>query len=176
MLSCLWGATPLSIKIFEGHYGCDFCFLSTYAYCTCSEYLNMGREENDVVRISPVKMTVKRKFVIFVLSQKECVCVCVCGGGGDIRYSVTLSTKSVCGGTCPFCPPPNNTHELYTFSVWLYDVRHMVKDHSYNMNGNPLLPLHGLLCPIEGARCSSVVTAFAHLELFLVPASAPRLV
>ena len=58
---------------------------------------------------------------------------------------------------------------------------HMVKDHSNSERGNSLLP---------GARCSSVVRAFAHgamgrqinpswgepIELFLVPASAPRLV
>ena len=61
----------------------------------------------------------------------------------------------------------------------------MVKDHSNSERRNPLPPLHG-----EGARCSSVVRAFAHgamgrridpswgepTELFLVPASAPRLV
>ena len=49
--------------------------------------------------------------------------------------------------------------------------------------------LYSVLLPIKGARCSSVVRAFAHgamgrridpssgpIELFLVPASAPRLV
>ena len=84
----------------------------------------------------------------------------------------------------------------------------MVKDHSDSERENPLPP-HGLLFPIKtrvllytpriihttafvtpGARCSSVVRAFAHgamgrridpswggpNELFLVPASAPRLV
>ena len=28
----------------EGHCGSDFCFLSCSVYCTCSEYLDMGRE------------------------------------------------------------------------------------------------------------------------------------
>ena len=31
-----------------------------------------------------------------------------------------------------------------TFYLWLYGVRHMVKDHSDSEKGNPLLP-HGLL-------------------------------
>ena len=35
--------------------------LYNYTNCTCSEYLNMGREWEHVVRIRPVKMTVKRK-------------------------------------------------------------------------------------------------------------------
>ena len=69
----------------------------------------------------------------------------------------------------------------------------MVKDHSDSERANPL-PSHGLLFyrhhPTDrGARCSSVVRAFAHgsmgrridpslggpIELFLVPANAPRL-
>ena len=90
----------------------------------------------------------------------------------------------------------------------LYGVTHMVKDNSDSDKGNPLPP-HGLLFPISskgsficinpdrithttvfvtrGARCSSVVRAFAHgatgrqidpswgepIELFLVPSSAP---
>ena len=36
---------------------------------------------------------------------------------------------------------------LNTFYLWLYGVRHTVKDHSYNERGNLLLP-HGLLFPI----------------------------
>ena len=35
--------TPFIMKN-EGHCGSDFYFLSSYVYCTCSEYLNMGRE------------------------------------------------------------------------------------------------------------------------------------
>ena len=38
------GMQPLLHKHFEDHCGSDFCFLSSYVYCTCSEYLNMGRE------------------------------------------------------------------------------------------------------------------------------------
>ena len=37
---------------------------------------------------------------------------------------------------------------LNTFYLRLYDVRHMVKDHSDSERGNPL-PLHGLLFPIS---------------------------
>ena len=37
---------------------------------------------------------------------------------------------------------------LNTFHLWLYGVRHMVKDHSDNERGNLLLP-HGLLFPIS---------------------------
>ena len=34
------------------------------------------------------------------------------------------------------------------FCLWLYGVRHMVKDHSDSKRGNPLPP-HGLLFPIN---------------------------
>ena len=37
---------------------------------------------------------------------------------------------------------------LNTFYLWLYGVRHMVKDHSDSKRGNPLPP-HGLLFPIS---------------------------
>ena len=37
---------------------------------------------------------------------------------------------------------------LNTFYLWLYGIRHMVKDHSDSEKGNPLLP-HGLLFPIS---------------------------
>ena len=37
---------------------------------------------------------------------------------------------------------------LNTFSLWLYGVRHMVKDHSDSEKGNPLPP-HRLLFPIN---------------------------
>ena len=37
---------------------------------------------------------------------------------------------------------------LNTFYLWLYGVRHMVKDHSDSERGN-LLPLHRLLFPIS---------------------------
>ena len=52
--------------------------------------LNMGRVWENVVRISPVKMTVKRKYwnTWFVSIPKSAG-----GGGGDIRYSVPLTAK-----------------------------------------------------------------------------------
>ena len=37
---------------------------------------------------------------------------------------------------------------LNTFYLWLYGVRHMVKDNSDSERGNPLLP-HGLLFPFS---------------------------
>ena len=37
---------------------------------------------------------------------------------------------------------------LNTFYLWLYGIRHMVKDHSDSERGNPLQP-HGLLFPIN---------------------------
>ena len=37
---------------------------------------------------------------------------------------------------------------LNTFYLWLYGVRHMVKDHSDSEKGNPLPP-HRLLFPIN---------------------------
>ena len=37
---------------------------------------------------------------------------------------------------------------LNTFYLWLYGIRHMVKDHSYSEKGNPLPP-HRLLFPIS---------------------------
>ena len=38
---------------------------------------------------------------------------------------------------------------LSTFSLLLYGVGHMVKDHSDRKRGNPLPPLNGLLFPIS---------------------------
>ena len=37
---------------------------------------------------------------------------------------------------------------LNTFYLWLYGIRHMVKDHTDSERGNPLPP-HGLLIPIS---------------------------
>ena len=41
------------------------------------------------------------------------------------------------------------THSTHLFSLRLYGVGHMVKDHSDSERGNPLPPLHGLLFPIS---------------------------
>ena len=38
---------------------------------------------------------------------------------------------------------------LNTFYLQVYGIGHMVKDHSDSKTGNPLLPLHGLLFPIN---------------------------
>ena len=63
-----------------------------------------------------------------------CVCVCVCA-----RACVTIQTKE---GNVLF------NDALNTFQLWLYGVRHMVKDHSDSEKGNPLPP-HMLLFPIN---------------------------
>ena len=36
-----------------------------------------------------------------------------------------------------------------TFYLWLYDIGHMVKDHSDSERGNPLKLFHGLYCLIR---------------------------
>ena len=65
-----------------------------------------------------------------------CVCVCVCACA---RACVTIQTKE---GNVLF------NDALNTFQLWLYGVRHMVKDHSDSEKGNPLPP-HMLLFPIN---------------------------
>ena len=76
------------------------------------------------------------------------------------------------------------------FYLRLYDVGHIIKDQTDSESGNPLPPNRLGYSFRLGARCSSVVRVFAHgamgrridlswgepIELFLVPASAPRLV
>ena len=47
--------------------------------------------------------------------------------------------------------------ELNTFDLWLYGVRHMVKDHSDNERGN-LFPPHGLLFPISSKGSFILIT------------------
>ena len=77
---------------------------------------------------------------------------------------------------------------LNTFYLRLYGVRHMVKDHSDRDKGNPLPP-HRLLFPISskgsficiiplnGAMGRRIDPSWGGpIELFLVQASAPRLV
>ena len=71
---------------------------------------------------------------------------------------------------------------LNTFYLWLYGVRHMVKDHSDSEKGNPVPP-HRLLLSIN-SKGSFICTipqtgSILHdgpIELFLIPASAPQLV
>ena len=63
---------------------------------------------------------------------------------------------------------------LNTFYLWLYGVRHMVKDHSDSEKGNPL-PLHGPLFPINSkgsirrpiAPWANALTTEQHLTLLL---------
>ena len=42
---------------------------------------------------------------------------------------------------------------LNTFYLWLYGVRHIVKDYSDSERGNLLAPLHVLLFPINSKGC-----------------------
>ena len=59
---------------------------------------------------------------------------------------------------------------LNTFYLWLYGVRHMVKDHSDSKRGNPLPTLHGLLFSISKGsficmiprKCFYLTTHSAH--------------
>ena len=62
----------------------------------------------------------------------------------------------------------NNT--LNTFYLRLYGVRHMVKDHSDNENGNPLPP-HRLLFLIrsKGSFICTIPETIAHTTAFVTP-------
>ena len=57
-------------------------------------------------------------------------------------------------------------HALNTFYLQLYGVGHMVKDHSDSERGN-LLPLHGLLFPID-SNCT-IPDMIAHTTTFVTP-------
>ena len=59
---------------------------------------------------------------------------------------------------------------LNTFYLWLYGVRHMVKDHSDSERGNPLLP-HGLLFLIDskGSFICTIPDRIAHTTAFVTP-------
>ena len=59
---------------------------------------------------------------------------------------------------------------LNTFYLWLYGVRHMVKDHSYSKKGN-LLPPHGLLFPIssKGSFICIIQDRIIHTTAFVTP-------
>ena len=66
-----------------------------------------------------------------------CVCVCV-GGGGLYQIFTGAYLQYIIFGKVLF----NNA--LNTFYLWLYGIKHMVKDHSYSERANLLLP-HWLL-------------------------------
>ena len=59
---------------------------------------------------------------------------------------------------------------LNTFVLWLYGVRHMVKNHSDSERGNPLPP-HGLLFPIssKGFYMHHPIDRIAHTTAFVTP-------
>ena len=59
---------------------------------------------------------------------------------------------------------------LNTFYLWLYGVRHMVKDHSDSEKGNPL-PSHGLLFPInsKGSFICTIPDKIAYITAFVTP-------
>ena len=60
---------------------------------------------------------------------------------------------------------------LNTFYLQLYDVRHMVKNHSDSERGNPLLPLHGLLFEIssKGSFICTIPDRIMHSTAFVTP-------
>ena len=59
---------------------------------------------------------------------------------------------------------------LNTFYLWLYGVKHMVKDHSDSEKGNPLPP-HRLLIPIssEGSFICTIPQTGQHTTAFVTP-------
>ena len=59
---------------------------------------------------------------------------------------------------------------LNTFYLWLYGVRHMVKDHSDSEKGNPLPP-YGLLFLInsKGSFICTIPDRIAHTTAFVTP-------
>ena len=59
---------------------------------------------------------------------------------------------------------------LNTFYLWLYGIRHMVKDHSDIERGNPLPP-HRLLFPIssKGSFICTIPDRIAHTIAFVTP-------
>ena len=57
---------------------------------------------------------------------------------------------------------------LNTFYLWLYGVRHMVKDHSDSEKGNPLPP-NRLLCTLKMLHLFLSLS----MSVFLVPVSVP---
>ena len=69
-----------------------------------------------------------------------------------------LSDFSYCSGWCRMNEGNVLLNDaLNAFYLWLYDVRHLVKDHSDSKRGNPLLPKHGLLfsiCTKESVICT----------------------
>ena len=59
---------------------------------------------------------------------------------------------------------------LNTFYLWLYGIRHMVKDHSDSEREN-LLPPHGLLFPIssKGSFICIIPDRMTHTKAFVTP-------
>ena len=59
---------------------------------------------------------------------------------------------------------------LNTFYLWLYGVRHMVKDHSDSQKGNPLPP-HRLLLSInsKGSFICTIPDRITHTMVFVTP-------
>ena len=59
---------------------------------------------------------------------------------------------------------------LNTFYLWLYGIRHMIKDHSDSEKGNPLPP-HRLLFPIssKGSFICIIPDRIAHTTAFVTP-------
>ena len=64
-----------------------------------------------------------------------------------------------------------------TLYLWLYGVRHMVKDHWDSKRGNPLPPLHGLLFQISSKGSlyrHHPVARLAHTTTFVKPVAVTR--
>ena len=61
-----------------------------------------------------------------------------------LRYmkNIYITSDVVCGFFVCFCV-------CFLICLWLYGIKHMVKDHSDSERGNPLPPLHRLLFSIK---------------------------
>ena len=95
---------------------------------------------------------------------------------------LTMLVQQICKNTirvCEFnikgmeCVKEGNVifnDALNTFYLWLYGVRHMVKDHSDSERGNPL-PQHGLLFSIKskGSFICTIPQTGKHIPRPLLP-------
>ena len=76
---------------------------------------------------------------VYIMHKFVCVCMCVSTCVCECVYLHVY----VCMHAC-VCVKEMFYLTMHSTHLWLYGIRHMVKDHSYSERGNPLPP-HGLL-------------------------------
>ena len=109
------GVIPIFFNFLnEYQLGSNLCFLSSYIYCTGSEYLNIGKRVRSCGPDKSSKNDSKTQINIQILDLFPSQKVCVWGWGwggvgvvGDIRKYVPTARS---GGTFPPCPLPNVAH------------------------------------------------------------------